>query len=37
LVIDRLKAGVHPDRPVDHETIGAAMLLQDMAKVKVGT
>jgi len=35
--MDRLKAGIHPDRPVVHGPIGAAMLLQDMAKVKVGT
>jgi hypothetical protein len=29
--IERLKAGVHPDRPVVHGLIGAAMLVQDMA------
>jgi hypothetical protein len=33
----RLKAGAHPDRPVGKMPIRAAMLLQDMAKVEVGT
>ena len=33
--IERIKAGVYPDRPVDQRPVGAAMLLQDMVQIEV--
>ena len=35
IYIVRLRAGIHPDRPVVQRPDGAAMILQDLVKVEV--